>query len=142
MMYNPLSGDAENVMTPNRRAAILRRLDAERRIREQRRATAHLRSHGALPPDHPAHHRACALDCYNLAGILFADGAVHLFDRDDIMHMDYAWETRRTMDIESGASSGDDGWAFYVYRGGDVEPYMLPEPFVPAVEEVVSALLS
>jgi hypothetical protein len=135
--------DAENVMTPNRAKLIQRRLAASKAIRARQQAAAQAKATGVLPVGHPSHvveEGVVAGDF--LAGILFADGAVHIFNRGAQMHSNYAANVGRP-GVECGCAGGDDGWGFYLDEDDySLQPYYVPEPFRAGVAEVVKALLA
>lgn len=145
------AGDCENYMTPARLAELMRRNKAIMRRREiERREMAQKRLDdfgGVLPADSSEHDFDAAWGASYIGGILLTDGSVHLFDRDEIEHYDYACDIG--VSVHCGGCDGDDGWAFYVrtenrswydYKWiGD--GYMVPEDLGAALDNVVEGLL-
>lgn len=135
--------DAENYMTPNRLKVLQRRAAANAAMKERLRRAAEAKAHGVLPATDPGHvvEEGVTLDDF-LAGILFADGTVHIFDRAAQQHSEYARSVGRP-NVDCGCAYGDDGWGFYLNEPSQtLQGYMVPEQFQPALAEVCKALLA
>lgn len=140
--------DAENVWSSNRSRLIARRNEASRRIAERAAEKAAKRlaieNGGALPIGDPRHIVEPGLTTGDyIAGILFADGAVHLFDRIKRDHAKYARSIGRP-GVMCGCDRGEAGWGFYLRdtEGQTFDPYRVPERFQAATEAVVKSLLA
>jgi hypothetical protein len=155
MQVASLSGNSENMMTPSRMAFFARRnqaiLAARARQSEAAEIAAVAATDGVLPWDSDRHViRPDAFDYNWVGGILTVDGAVHLFNRRDYEHADYAEEYLDGANIKCGGSydSGGerDGWGFYVDPNmvGDYigSGYMVPEEFHNSLENCVAKLIA
>lgn len=135
--------DAENYTTPNRLKVLQRRTAASARIKERQRRAAEAKATGVLSASDRGHvvEDGVTLDDF-LAGILFADGTVHIFNRAVQQHADYAYKVGRP-NVDCGSAYGDDGWGFYLNAPDHtLQGYMVPEQFHAALAEVCKALLA
>lgn len=137
-------GDSENVWTPNRARVLERRMAATKRLalraslEKARRAAVETGVLDASDPGHVIENGARA-DTY-LAGILYVDGTVHLFDRGRQMHSEYAASVGRP-GVDCGCDYGDEGWGFYLNDDLTVLPYRVPDTFHARLKQVVAELV-
>lgn len=135
-----LRGSGETYLTPNVARLLQRRNVANRKIAEARDLAARMSASGVLLPEDQAHRVESGLTRSDwIAGILFVDGSVHLFNRSRFMHSDYVRDIGADP-IRDGIDRGSNGWAFYLESDGSVQTYMLPSDRVADVSDVVARL--
>jgi hypothetical protein len=139
----PISGDCENYITPAKLARLVKRNQARiaRLAREKAEAEAKAveRMDGVIL-DLSAHTVANNGSDY-VGGILLTDGTIHLFDRDDFEHSEYA--STIGVSVQCGMDSGDDGWGFYFYGDSNkFSGYKMPDEYHETLEMVVRQLLN
>ena len=142
-------GDAENIMSPNRAAFLARRRAATKALQARQAARMLAKAAGILPPGHAGHEievssypEGGSPYDWGLRGLALASGEVHVWADDRLYHASYVSERWPDGDVEirSGLSFGEDGWAFYVCPDG-IQRWCLPEEKVAAVEAVLAAKL-
>lgn len=135
-------GDAENMMTPNRRKTLEKRQKAKREWIADLKHRAFMREHkGVLPADHELHNWTVDIHtCHDVRGILFHDGGIDLWPHEQNTHWGYAYANYCEDPTRYEDSyGGPKGYEFYVY-GAALEWYQLPdEATFERVAEVIGA---